>query len=239
MKKLVLLCVLGCSMFVFGQNDAVPKESDAKANVPLDARNAIGDMTLFGAGTWLPGRAIDNSIEGTPYLFSNWDGMYEIFANEKNGYRVVNLNYNVKTKTLESKIAKDSVFQFDSSKVDFIKHDNKKYKFYTVNFTNELFQVIYSSSKVVFLKGFYTELTKPRLNPMTQEMISKSKYLLKEKFVIRFGEGNFDEIDMKKKAILKGMGDKSTLVERFASDSKLSFNSEKDLYRIFQYYDTL
>jgi len=232
MKKLILFSLLGCSVFVFGQEDLA-------VNVPMDARNATGEITSYGTGAWLPGRSIDNSIEGSPYLFPKWDDAFEIFATESKGYKILNLNYNVATKTLESKVAKDSVFQFDKDKVSFVKHDSEKYKFYEVNNSNELYKIIYSSDKVVFLKGFDLAITKRRINPMADEILFKRKYDLKEKFVVNFNNSVFYEIELKKRPILKLMGDKSSQVQKFASQSKLSFKSEKDLFKIFQYYDSL
>lgn len=241
MKKFILFYVLACSAFAFGQIDAVPTNNDAKANVTLGARNSmVGDMSYInGAGAWLPGRPIDNTIEGTPHLFSSWDGLFEIFVTENKGFRVLNLNYNISTKRLESKIDNDSVFQFDTAKISFINRKSEKYKFYDIKGSKELYKVIYSSDKVIFLKGYAIEITKGRINPMTQEVISKSKYLTKERFVANINNAGFVEVDMKKKPILKLMGDKSGQVEKFASDSKLSFNSEADLFKVFQYYDSL
>ncbi len=232
MKKLILFCLLGCSVVVFGQEDV-------KANVPLDARNITGKWSGYGAGTWLPGKSIDNSIEGTPHLFSNWNGVFQIFVNENQSYKISNLNYNIVSKTLESQVEKDSVFQFDTSKINSIKRNSDKYKFFNINNSNELYQVIYSSQKVVFLKGFSVEITKENVNPMTQEVLSKRKYKIKERFMINFNNSSFIEIDMKKKQILKLMGDKASQVEKYASDSKLSFTSEKELFSIFRFYDNL
>ena len=50
---------------------------------------------------------------------------------------------------------------------------------------------------------------------------------------------NFKNIKLKKKDILLLFNDKSKVVNNFAKENKLSFKSEKDLNKIFSYYESL
>ena len=190
-------------------------------------------------GIYLPVSHLDLSNEGSVYLFPQWEGKYEVYLSEKEGYSFSNLNYNVKTNLLESKISKDSVFQFDVGKINFIKHGSRKYKLYNIRETKELFQEIYVSENIIFLKGFNVVLRKGTINPLTLEYIQKDQYSVNEKFYLKFKNINFIELVLNKKSVLKVLGDKAFQVERYASDFKLSFKSEKDLFKIFLYYDTL
>jgi hypothetical protein len=226
MKKIILSYLFISSTIIFGQG--------------MHNSNRTGFLNpMQYDGLYLPISQSDQSNEGNIYLFPKWEGRYEVYVTEKKGYSLSNLNYNVKTNILESKISKDSVFQFDIDKINFIKHDSKKYKLYKIRETNELFQEIYLSDNVLFLKGFNVVLKKGTINPLTLEYIQKDKYSINEKFYLKLNNKNFIELSLNKKDILKLMEDKSSRVEKYASDFKLSFKSEIDLFKIFQYYDTL
>ncbi|TDE51329.1 hypothetical protein [Flavobacterium sp. GT3P67] len=190
-------------------------------------------------GIYLAISDLNLSNEGNTYLFSKWEGKYEVYVSEKEGYSFPNLNYNVKTNLLESKISKDSVYQFDVEKINFIKHGSKKYKSYKIHKTNELFQELYVSENIFFLKGFAVVLKKGVINPLTLEYIQKDQYSINEKFYLKLKNVNFIELSLNKKSVLKLLGDKAFQVEKYASDFKLSFKSEIDLFKIFRYYDTL
>ena len=95
------------------------------------------------------------------------------------------------------------------------------------------------SDKVTLLKGFDAVLKKGSINPLTLEYIHKDKYSIDENYYLKLNNTNFIEIDLNKKSFLQLMGDKASSVEKYASDFKLSFKSETDLLKIFQYYDTL
>jgi hypothetical protein len=225
MKKNILFCLLGFSSIVFGQNFGTKDEG-------------LQQFNGSASSMWTKGATIDNTIEGSVYLFTEWEGLFKIFIDQNKYYSADNLNYNINSKVLESKISKDSVFQFDVKKISFIKSGEEKYKFYTINKQFELSQELYDSSKNIFIKIVKLDLINGELNPLTQER-TKSKYERKIKYFCKVANNEFVEVDLKKKPILKLLGEKSKLVEKYASDSKLSFSSEKDLVKIFKYYDSL
>ena len=226
MKNSLFYFLLFCSTIVFGQGMHNSNRSGFLNPMQFD-------------GIYLPISPSDLSNKENIYLFPKWEGMYEVYVSEKEGYSFSNLNYNVKTNMLESKISKDSVFQFDVDKIDFIKHGSKKYKLYKIHPTSELFQEIYVSENIFFLKGFKVVLRKGVINPLTLEYVQKDQYSVNEKFYLKLKNLNFIELNLNKKSVLKLLGDKAFQVERYASDFKLSFKSEIDLSKIFLYYDTL
>lgn len=181
----------------------------------------------------------DESIDGTLYLFPEWEGANHIYVTEEKGYKVETLNYNLVSKTLESKIAKDSVYQFASGKITFIKRNNKNYRYFNINNADELYLVIFNSKKVTLLKGFELELIKPRTSPMTQETLSRAKYIVNDKFFYKLNNSEFIQIDPKKKSILNLFKDKSEQIEKFVAEYKLGYTTENDLYKIFKFYDSL
>lgn len=228
MKKIFSFCLLAFSCVVFGQS------MGARA----DSQQVVGDFGLNGTGAWIPGAAIDTTIEGTTYLFEEWEGIFKIFIDDKKYYQTHNLNYNIISRQLESKVSKDSVFAYDLKDIKFIKRGQEKYAFYAIDKKENLCLDLYSSSKTIFVKDFKLVLMNGILNPLTQVM-SKSRYEKKQEYFCKVANSEFIEIDLKKKQILKLLGDKSKLVEKFAFNSKLNFSSESDLIMIFKYYDSL
>ena len=51
---------------------------------------------------------------------------------------------------METLMGKDSIFQYDISKIDYVKNFNRKYK--VIN--NELYQELIAGEKISLLKGF-------------------------------------------------------------------------------------
>ena len=219
MKKLILFVLLGFTGTLFGQNTGMLGTDGVSVNYGSLKNNKI--------------------IDGTPYLFANSKSDSFVFADENIKYKIKNLDYNLLSKTLESKSSKDSLFVFDLDKVYSLKKDNKDYRFYMINNKKDLYELIYNSDKIVFLRGFILSVKSAKLNALTKEVLENEKYVIKERYFINSDRTNFIEIDLKKKNMLKLMGEKAELVEKYASESKLSFTSEKDLCNIFQYYTSL
>lgn len=225
MKNFLFWFLFFCSANVVGQG--------------RDQAKTYMNTTLQFEGIYLTGSDLSSSTGGSVYLFPKWEGKYEVYMSGENGYSFPNLNYNVKSKLLESKIAKDSVYQFDVEKVSLIKHDRKKYRVCKIHETKELFQEIYVSKNILFLKGFNVVLGEGTINPLTLEYIHQEGYHIKEKFYLKFNDEKFIELKLNKRSVLSQFSDKAPQIKKYASASKLSFNSERDLFKIFLYYDTL
>jgi hypothetical protein len=205
---------------------------------------ATNDLSLYlnpmqSDGLYVPSKKAGKPIDQSQYLFSQWDENSQIFFSESKVFAIKNLNYNIDSKKLESIIGKDSIFQYNVNRIDFIKRNDKKYKFYNYNDSNQLYQELYVSKNVVFLKGYKLILKEAFINPLTNAVISEAKSVIVEKYFCKVSDKDFAQLDLKKKAILKLMGDKSSQVDKFVSESKLNYSSENDLIKIFNYYDTL
>ncbi len=198
-----------------------------------------------GEGVWLSTLerlkpAVENTtIEGSKYLFPNWEGNYQLFVSENKAYLFKNLNYNIYTKKLESKFEKDSVYQFDAEKLKFFTHDSKKYKFYSFNNDMELFEELYFSNKIIFFKGYRISYIVGVINPMTNEVISNARYEKVEKYFYKVPEKELIQIELKKKTILNLFGDQSKLIENYVSENKLNYKNEADVIKIMTYYNSI
>jgi hypothetical protein len=212
MEKIILFCLLINSALVLGQSDP---------------------------GIWLTNTAVEKTYDGTVYLFPNWEGQNTVYDTDNQKFVLQNLNYNILTKMLETKRGKDSLFTLEAKKVDFVDHASKIYRFYNIKGTRELFQELYASDNVKFLKGFNTAVKEGVINPLTQVYLQNEKVYIEEKYYIKVKSGNFNEFKLKKRSVLKLMGDKESQIKQYASSEKLSYKSEEDLVKIFGYYDTL
>ena len=216
MGKVVLFYLLISSAVIFGQ------------------RGGRGFESIY-----VPVSTLERTYEGTIYLFPNWEDKFEIYDIENKGFSFTNLNYNVLTKRIEAKISKDSIFRLETKNVNFINYASKKYRFYNIRDTRELFQELYISNNVTFLKGFNATYKEGYINPLTQVYIQKEKCYIIEKYFLKLNNKIFIELKLNKHSVLKQLGDKASQIKKYASISKLSFKSERDLFKIFQYYDTL
>ena len=99
-----------------------------------DAKNTSSNFNIGyqgninTTGIWTPGTYKQNFIDGSVYLFPNFNGQYTVITKKGDSRKLFNLNYNLKTQTLESSISKDSIFQYDLDQFDYIIALNKKYK---------------------------------------------------------------------------------------------------------------
>lgn len=180
----------------------------------------------------------DTSIDGSVYLFPSWDGFFKIVSKEGLVSKISNLNYNLKSNTLESKFSKDSVFQFDRKNISYILNSNKKYKFINDGDLNGLFFEIYDGSKIKLFKEFKISILKGVVNPLTEVKDSKDKYVQSFNYFI-FKENQYKKINPSKGTVLKLLEDKKDSVKKYVTDNKLSYENDENLNKILIYYESL
>jgi hypothetical protein len=181
----------------------------------------------------------NHAYDKSQYLFKDNEEDFQIFFNENKVYSIKNLNYNINSKTLESKIGNDSIFEFVNNKILYFKHRFNIYRFYNFKETNRLYQELLVSQKIIFLKDFILIHKEAYKNPMTDIIISEASNEVKVKYYCKNSDSDFLKIDLKKKSVLAFMGDKYIQIKKFVNESKLSYNTESDLIKIFNYYNTL
>lgn len=192
------------------------------------------------AGMWIPGKSIDKEIEGSLYLFPNWRGSYKVIAKNGDFHQLYNLNYNIKTQKLESHTSKDSVFQYDLNNLDYVvnNYDQKKYKAIFEGELNGLFFEVFNSGKIKLFKKSNIIVEEGVMNPLTQEMMSKNKYIQKVSYYF-WVKDEYVQTKLSKGNVLKLLGDKKDLIKEFASSNKLSFSSEEGIKVILNHYSSI
>lgn len=230
MRKALLILQLFISVVVFGQ---ASEESTSEINY---------NTTLIGNvhknGMWIPAKPIDNVVEGSSYLFSNWAGQYKLITKKGESRQIFNLNYNLKTKELESSISKDSVFQFDLNQFDYVLNATSKYKVINDSQLKGLFLEIYNTENVKLFKETAVFVKKGVLNPLTQTTMEKDVYVQKHTYYLVLN-GSYHKIKLNKGDVLKLLNGKKAEIKAFVSKNNLDYSSENDISMILNYYNSL
>ncbi len=212
--------------------------SFSQNNDTFKAALNTNNRDLQGGGAFLPGVVLNNYIKGETHLFPNWNGQFTVISKNGDRRQLFNLNYNLKTKTLESFISKDSVFQYDLDQFDYVITSNKKYKVLNESLLKGLVLEIFDGQKVKLYNEIHIEVEKGVVNPMTQTMISEDKFVQVFTYYL-FLNGNQIKIKLNKSDILKQLIDKKDALKEFASKNDLSFSKEDDVNKILKHYDSL
>jgi hypothetical protein len=230
MKKNIVLCMmLFSALFVFSQNDVL----ENKANL-----QNLKETNLHISGVWIPGKPLENIVNGSVYLFPNWIGQYTVI--DKNGVsnKLYNLNYNIKNNALESAISKDSVFQYDIDKIDYVLNANNKFKFFDDETMKGLFLEVVSSDKIKVYKGYKIFIEEGSFNPLTQEKMQNDSYKQSFSFYF-FTNGKYEKVKLNKSTVLNYLKDKKDFVKDYVTKYDMSFTNDNDIKSIFNYYLTL
>ncbi|XRE44061.1 hypothetical protein ACIVBQ_002265 [Tenacibaculum discolor] len=173
-------------------------------------------------------------INGTPYLFENWNNLSIITLTNGKEYKLNNINFDIKKKKFVSKISNKKLFIFENIKKVTIK--GKKY----IEVNNSFYQKIFYKEKgLSLLKKFKLKEVKPIINKMTYQVIKKGTYKKIEEYFVK-KEDKLKEVKLKRSSILKEFSkDLQVKVKKFSKQESLSFKEEGDLFKIFKYYNSL
>lgn len=231
MKNLFFALLLSFISF-----NAFCQNADATIATPNFNFGYLGN--IMTSGLWIPNSTKNIAIKGSVYLFPSFTGQYNVQTKNGESRQLFNLNFNLKTRTLESLISKDSVFQYDLGQFDYIINSNNKYKVRNVGEFQGLSLEIYSSEKIQLYKEIAIAVEQGVLNPMTQTMISEDKYVQVFSYYF-YSNGKVVKIKLNKSDILKQLSDKKDIIKKYASENDFSFSNENDVAKILKHYDAL
>ena len=186
---------------------------------------------LRNTGTWVYSKPLDKTAQGSEYLFKIWDSNNVIESKSGSIFSIQNLNYNLRTKTLESQINSDTVFKFDFDKIVSVTHFNKKYK--VIN--NALFEQLSQGNKIVLYKEYVLKVQEGVVNPLTQTVTKQPQNIKIEKYYCLINE-SLKPIKLRKRDVLECIKDKENEIIKFVKENKLSFSKEENVIQIFNYY---
>lgn len=229
---IVLLIIVFNSFLSYGQNEN--SKENSKESVNDFNVTFTGSATLNSTGLWVPAYRKDNSIEGTPYLFKNSSGMYSVINTKGDKFKVLNLNYNIETKTIESQVGKDSVFQYTMTDIDYVLANNKRYKVVG----DEMFLELYKGADFKLLKQFSIRINEGVTNPLSMADLSPRRYVIKEEYKLH-KDNALSKFKLGKSSILKLFNDKNDAIVKYVKENNLSYSEESDVIRILNYISTI
>ena len=180
----------------------------------------------------------DYKIEGSVYAFERWDnkGLLQV---DKSAYKLSNINFNMRTNSIEAKVGKDSVYIFDLANVEHAFINNRKFKsyYFAKDRKDRIFEQLHEDKEFDILIGYEVGVRKAEIDPtMVKKQVSK--YFTTKTYYIKRGI-DIKPLRLKKKEILPLFGSKSNDVAIFVKENKLSYKKDYDLKKIFSYFQNL
>lgn len=229
MKYLIVAFLLLFSMNMYAQeNRNLVNNTSQSLSTASTSKNSSYGSTLHVMN---PRRR----IEGTSYLFDNWNNMAIVHTNDNQRFAVRDVNLNLKLHTFEARVGMDSIFTFNFNNIDKFIINDEVYKNYYWDNDNKVYQVIYETKDFQLLKGFKVVLQEGSANPMLNRMTDK--YIRKSSYFIRRNDA-IKPFRLTKKRILKlanGNSETAEKIENYAKNNKLSFKRDDDVQKILEY----
>lgn len=229
---LSLACLLTFGIATAQSSETTTAVTNNSTEAMLSASN--GMKSSYGASAYFvnPARAVD----GTVYLFEDWDNLGVIHATTDQKFALKNINLNIERNSFESKVGKDSLFSFNFNNIEKFVVNGRTFKNYYWNDDNRVYEIIYETKDWSIIKGFkiveVTGSANPMLNRTRDRMVRKMFYYVKDQNGIR-------PFILKKRKVLKlasgGDAAKSNRIADYAKNKKLSYKRENDLKEILDF----
>ena len=226
MKNLLILLILFSLIKLSAQDGAV---TDQTSNLLRASTNNNGmGMAYFYRN---PNRAID----GTVYLFDEWENYGVIHATNHEKFAIRNINLNIKRNTFESRVGRDSLFAFNFNNIEKFVINGRVFKNYYWDNDNKVYEVISQNKMFEILKGFNVKFVEGSSNPMLNR--KNDKYVRDEKYYLR-KDNKIAFFVLKKSRILKLLDlndEQKEKVLLYVDQQNLSFSKDSDVQKIIEY----
>ena len=231
MKKIhiTFILVIFSSSLIFSQGSSSTSVSDNNTNTLNRIAGGDGNQTTR-VGTAMrfinPPKIVDGSI----YLFESWKNYpVTVISKDNKSYTLNNVNFNLRTNRIVTKLSKDSVFVFDMNKIGKINIQDKIFKKIATQIGERIFEVVYEAEDLSVLNFHSVKLIEGSVNPMIGRKTDKLMH--RQTFYVLKGE-SLVEFRLKKKDILKLIPrdeDERNKLAQYYTVNKLSFKSQEDL----------
>lgn len=217
-------------LFLFGLTSLAQDDSSARINNDYSALRA--NLT----GAWIFNTKTNN-VDGSVYLFENWNTYGIIKTNTNQNLALSGLNYDTKTDSFVAKVSEDSVYVFNNSDIKEVVINRKLFKSFLNLGEPSYYEVLATSNNIKILKKHKKILKKGLLDPLTQKA-SSDKYVDKSTYY-SFKDHKMEELKLSIKSFINVFGDKSEDIKKFISKNKFSIKEEKNFQAILNFYNTL
>lgn len=228
MKKIVFICVL--SLFMI-HSHAQDNENIVNNTGAALSRAANTNLSSFGSSA----RFVNppRKIEGSIYMFEEWNNVAIIQTKDKKRVAINNVNYNIRRNRIASRSSLDSLFVFDLSLFDKIIIKGKTFRKLVPDLDGRIFEVLFETDKGDLLSFHYLKILEGSANPMVNRKVDKFKQT-QEYFL--YIDGDLIPVKMRKKDILKALAkddsDKKKELINYYKENKLSYKSTEDLKKV-------
>lgn len=217
--------------------------SQGPLNVPAEKRGAIrldGFTAYYMRDVMkeaeLQGGANKKKMEGTFFLFDNWDKISVVKLTDKE-YTLKNVNINLLDNEVVFKVDEESFYKIPREYVKYISIDDQLYRFEKYKEEDKVFQILFESKKLSLLKGYKLRVTEKSDIGMLNDRVDRVNKV-RQFFILKGNQIN--RVKLKKKKILPYLNKEHQKdVEKYAKRNELSFKEEKDVIKILNYYNTL
>lgn len=162
------------------------------------------------------------------YMFPKWNNNGVLFVGN-NVYGFGNINFNISTNSIDSRVSRDKFFMFKSTSVDSVSINGHMFK----KVGNTLYEVLYEKKNDMFLKKYDIKYTAGHEGRMGGVQ-GASQTAVVYKYVVKSND-EFKRVELNKKSITALFENKKDVLESFVKKERLSFKKEKDIIRMFEY----
>ena len=162
------------------------------------------------------------------HMFPNWNNAGVIFIDGQR-YSISNINFNVSTNEIDSKMRGDKIFIYQTASIDSIIINRRNFK----RLGRTFYEVLLDKNESMFLKKFDTQQQQSSSNRMGGTII-RSKKLLKFKYLVKSSDG-YKDIELNKKSVVAFFEGKEEKLSKFVKEQRLSYKKEKDLILILNF----
>lgn len=168
------------------------------------------------------------------YMFQKWNNNGVIFVDRKI-YGIGNINFNITTNSVDSRITQDKLFMFQSSSIDSISINNRLFK----RVGTLLYEVLFERQNSMLLKKYDVRREvghEGRTGVGGMQAPSQTSVIFK--YVIVKPGKRMENIELNKRSILAIFENERDVLESYAKKEHLSFRKEEDIVKMLNFLST-
>ncbi len=233
MKKIIIIAVLCCTTISFGQ---LITSGPLTPTQVVDS-NRLNDLTRL---RFSKQDEVENIVKGSIYLFEDWDTSSVIEVDSRKSL-LKSVNYNILADQFQFKVSEDSIFVFDNTIIGQIKLNNRKFKqfYFGLDEGDKFCEVLFEGKNSSLIKRHGVKFDQAQPNPLMLKDITDKYVKTAKYYLIDNDSKTITSVKLKKKSLAAIFKGKSSDIELYVKNNKLSFKKENDLKKIFKYYNSL
>ncbi len=166
------------------------------------------------------------------YMFPKWSNNGVIYVGRKM-YGLGNINFNITTNSVDSRITQDKLFMFQSSSVDSISINNHLFK----KVGTLLYEVLFERQNSMLLKKYDVIYEAGGVGRMGVVQGPGPTSVVFKYVVVKPGK-RMENIELNKRSVLEIFENERDVLESYAKEEHLSFRKEEDIIKMLRFLST-